>query len=82
MRSEPQARKVRPIRRHKQSSEKKKWRYACRLFGMNSLTEGAMWQIDPFLGKGHETNNQTTTIAMQQLHKYTTVLELLLGSGL
>jgi hypothetical protein len=27
-------------------------------------------------------NNETIPIAVQQLHKYTTVLELLLGSGL
>jgi hypothetical protein len=32
------------------------------------------------LGNDRETNNETTTIAMQQLRKYATVLELLLGS--
>jgi hypothetical protein len=40
-----------------------------------------MWHIGPFLGNDSETNNETTTIARQQLRKYTTVLESLLGSG-
>jgi hypothetical protein len=29
----------------------------CRLFGMNNLKEGAMWDVDPLLGNDHETNN-------------------------
>jgi hypothetical protein len=37
-----------------------------------------LWYIDSLLG---ETNNETTAIAMQQLRKYATVLETLLGSG-
>jgi hypothetical protein len=40
-----------------------------------------MWHIDPLLGNNCETNNETA-IAIQQLLKYSTVLELLLGSGL
>jgi hypothetical protein len=32
----------------------KKWWYACRLFGMNSLKEGEMWHIDPLLGRDLE----------------------------
>jgi hypothetical protein len=37
--------------------------------------------IDLLLGNDHETN-ETTAIAMQQLCKYITVFEPLLGSGL
>jgi hypothetical protein len=32
-------------------------------------------------GNNRETNNKATAIARQQLRKYATVLELLLGSG-
>jgi hypothetical protein len=39
-----------------------------------------LWHIDPLLGNDRETN-ETTATAMQQLCKYATVLELLLGSG-
>jgi hypothetical protein len=35
----------------------------------------------PLLDNDHETNNKTTAIVMQQLCKYPTVLEPLLGSG-
>jgi hypothetical protein len=41
---------------HAQASEKKKWRYVCRLFGTNNLKEGAMWRIDPLL-RGDSVNN-------------------------
>jgi hypothetical protein len=34
------------------------------------------------LGNDRETNNKTMAIARQQLRKYATVLELLLGSSL
>jgi hypothetical protein len=40
-----------------------------------------LWHTDTLLGNDHETNNETTAIAMQQLRKYATVLEPLLGSG-
>jgi hypothetical protein len=40
-----------------------------------------MWHIEPLLGNERETNNDTTAIPRQQLCKYETVLELLLGSG-
>jgi hypothetical protein len=62
--------------------EKKKWRYTCRLFRTNSLKEGAVWHIDPLLGNNCKTNNETAAIARQQLLKYSTVLEPLLGTGL
>jgi hypothetical protein len=39
------------------------------------------WHTDPLLGNDCETNNDTTVIARQQLCKYATVLEPLLGSG-
>jgi hypothetical protein len=39
-----------------QPSDKKKWWYACRLFRTNSLTEAAVWCIDPLLGKDFKTN--------------------------
>jgi hypothetical protein len=39
-----------------QPSEKKKWQYACRLFGMNSLKKGKMWHIDP-LPHGDSVNS-------------------------
>jgi hypothetical protein len=61
-----------------QISDKKKWRYACRLFGTNSLKEGAIWRIDPFLGKDLETK-ETTAVAMQRCGKHaSTTTELLL----
>jgi hypothetical protein len=40
-----------------------------------------LWHIDPLLGNDLETN-ETTAIAVQQLHKYATVLEPLRASGL
>jgi hypothetical protein len=41
-----------------------------------------LWHIDLLLGNDNKTNNETTAIARQQHHKYVTVLEPLLGSGL
>jgi hypothetical protein len=41
-----------------------------------------LWNIDPLLGNDRKINSKTTAIAMQQLRKYDTVLESLLGSGL
>jgi hypothetical protein len=41
-----------------------------------------LWHIDPLLGNNCEANSETTAIAKQHLHKFTTVLELLLGSDL
>jgi hypothetical protein len=38
--------------------------------------------MDPLLGNGRKTDNEATAIARQQLCKYATLLELLLGSGL
>jgi hypothetical protein len=42
-----------------------------------------LWHIhvDPFLSNDRETNNMTTAVAMQQVRKYATVLEPLLGDG-
>jgi hypothetical protein len=40
-----------------------------------------VWHTDPLLCNDRETNNDTTVIVRQQLCKYATVLELLLGSG-
>jgi hypothetical protein len=40
-----------------------------------------MWDINPLVGNDRETNNETKTIVRQQLNKYATVLETLLGSG-
>jgi hypothetical protein len=42
--------------------EKKNWWYASRLFGMNSLEEGAMWHVDPVLGNNREIRNYTTVV--------------------
>jgi hypothetical protein len=43
VRSEPWRRKAILIRDvAEEPSEKKKWRYTCRLFGKNNLMEGAM----------------------------------------
>jgi hypothetical protein len=53
-----------------QPTDKKKWWYACRLFRTNSLKKGAVWRIDPLLGKDLETSNKTTAIAMQQHGKH------------
>jgi hypothetical protein len=44
-------------------------------FPVSSALFYILWHID------HKTNNGTMAIARQQLCKYTTVLELLLGSG-
>jgi hypothetical protein len=41
-----------------------------------------LWHIDPLLGNDCETNKETTIIASQQLRKYATVLEPLLGISL
>jgi hypothetical protein len=38
--------------------------------------------MDLFLCNDRETNNETTAIAMQELHKYASILDPLLGSGL
>jgi hypothetical protein len=37
---------------------------------MKTLT---LWHIDQLLGNDRETNNETTTTAMLQLHEYATV---------
>jgi hypothetical protein len=39
------------------------------------------WNIDPLIGNNHETKNNTTVTAMQQLHKHAAVLEPLLGKS-
>jgi hypothetical protein len=39
-----------------------------------------LWHIDPLQGNDRETND-IRAVAMQQLRKYATVLEPLLGSG-
>jgi hypothetical protein len=40
-----------------------------------------LWHIEKLLGNDRETNDETAAIAGQQLRKYATVLEQLLGSG-
>jgi hypothetical protein len=40
-----------------------------------------LWHMGPLLGNGREINNETITIAMQQLRKYATALKQLLSSG-
>jgi hypothetical protein len=40
-----------------------------------------MWHIDTMAVNDGETNNETTASAMQQLRKYATILEPLLGRG-
>jgi hypothetical protein len=40
-----------------------------------------MCHTDPLLGNDSETNNKKKVIAMQQLRKYATLLDPLLGSG-
>jgi hypothetical protein len=73
-------RKVRPITDVTRTAlGKEEIKYSCRLFGMNSRKEGAVWHIDPFLGKDLETNNESTAVAEQQRGKHTsTTVELLL----
>jgi hypothetical protein len=56
---------------HAHTSDKNKWRYAIWLFGTNSLKKGAMWRIDPLLGKDFEKHD-TTTDAMQRRRKHAT----------
>jgi hypothetical protein len=45
-----------------QPLEKKKWRYACRLIGTNSLKERAMWHAGPLLGNNRKISKYTTTV--------------------
>jgi hypothetical protein len=41
-----------------------------------------LWRIDPLLGKDLETNNETTTVAMQQRGKHvSTKIEVLLETA-
>jgi hypothetical protein len=40
-----------------------------------------LWHVDLLLDNDRETKNETMVTARQQLHKYTTVLELLLDNG-
>jgi hypothetical protein len=49
-----------------QPSEKRKWRYICRLFRTNKLKWGAMWHVDPLLGNAREISNNTTAVARQR----------------
>jgi hypothetical protein len=50
--SESRERKVRPITDVTSTAlGKEERRYACRLFGMNSLKEGEMWHVDSLLVK-------------------------------
>jgi hypothetical protein len=44
--------------------EKKLWRYACKLFGTNSLKEGAMWRVDMLLRNDCEICNYTKAVFM------------------
>jgi hypothetical protein len=54
--------KARPIRDVTSKPSEKKWRYACRLFGTNTLKEGAMWYVDPLLSNNCEIRNYTTAV--------------------
>jgi hypothetical protein len=44
-----------------QPLEKKKWQYACRLFGINSLKQGATWYVGVLLGNDCEISYYTIT---------------------
>jgi hypothetical protein len=67
VRTEPRGRKVNPITGvTTQPSEKKKWRYACRLFEMNIFKKGAMCRIDLLLENNREINNETTAVVRQR----------------
>jgi hypothetical protein len=61
-RTEPRGRKTRPITHVTSTALGKEWRYACRLFGTNSLKEGAMWHTDPLLGNYREISKYTTAV--------------------
>jgi hypothetical protein len=68
-------------RHHNHSSrEKKKWWYTCRLFRANSLEEGAVWHIYPFVSNDHETNNETMAVARKQPKHNSEVLLIALFS--
>jgi hypothetical protein len=41
-----------------------------------------LWHIEPLLGDDHESDNKTMATARQQICKYITLLEPLIGSGL
>jgi hypothetical protein len=45
-----------------QPSEKKKWRYACRLFETNRLQEGAKWHVYTLLGNYLEISEYKTAV--------------------
>jgi hypothetical protein len=58
MRTKPWGRKTRQITDITSTAlEKKKCCYACRLFGMDILKEGAMWHVDLLIGSGCKTNS-------------------------
>jgi hypothetical protein len=48
-----------------QPSEKKKWQFACGLFGMNNIKEGALWHIGPLLSNRF-VNKHISTEVMEQ----------------
>jgi hypothetical protein len=47
----------------------------------NAAYKTILRHIDPLLGNDRETNKELTAISMQQLRKYATVPEPLLGRG-
>jgi hypothetical protein len=64
--TEPQGRKARPITDVTSTAlGEKKWPCACRLFGMNSLKDGAVRHIHLFLGNDCKTNDEITVVARQ-----------------
>jgi hypothetical protein len=70
VRTEPRGWKARPIRNVTSVPlEKKKWRYACRPFGTNSLKVGATWHVDPLLGNYVVRSSYTAAVTEQRLRK-------------
>jgi hypothetical protein len=51
------------------------------MLGELTMISILLLHIHPLLGNDRETNNDTTVIPRQQLCKYATILEPLLGSG-
>jgi hypothetical protein len=63
MRTKPQGRKARLITDITSTAHRKEEIvYACRLFGMNSFKEGAMWHVHPLLGNDRKISNYTMAV--------------------
>jgi hypothetical protein len=64
MRAEPRGRRRdRSQTSQEQPTEKKKWRYTCKLFGTSSFKEGPKWHLDQLLGNDREISIYTTAVA-------------------